>query len=312
LAEQLSLPSGQKSIMRASSLEIIKFDKENGEKAAELMAAWGMPKEATMSYMKAKFAGERLLKVIRLQRAYTPDKRKSLILTRRGTVLTSDTLAKVDNWVLANMIPYDCVSWIAHSGGGTIWPTISGLSQRLSADPRLLKTQDYHEEHLDMEANIPYAVYKCILHFWNGEVYDGLGSIDLDAARASSPDRTISMIIPLARSRAFSEAARKALGLVSGAAEEDVELNEGEISKSAKTVVVEVTKTGPPVIENVFQFLARAKITYNLKEKDILAILKIDNISKITNFIEAWSVIEKHQAFTNTPAETPAGTTGTP
>ena len=243
--------------------------------AERYQQAASLPPEARTSVINMVKNLYGLLNLVRYQRRLKPEKRRSLVSTSPGRVITDAKLREIDDFVKMNCIPYNCLYL---TKDGNIAVKAMGWRLKAQADPRCIK--GFENVRMTVEERDGVTTYTCEgdLVFWTGERYHASGSASTDEDRATrTPHAHLRMI---AETRMQTRAMRLAIGLPYEVAEDVAEVEAIEVS--AQPV------SAPGELKSAADLLARAFRELGLRRNDILRILGVGSLGEITDFDKAW------------------------
>jgi len=245
--------------------------------------AASLPPEAMTSIISAVQAAYGLEQLIKRQRRLPPEKRKALVSVSPGRVITDTKLKEIDEFVVTNRIPYNCL-YIAKDGNIAV--KASGWRLRAQADLRCFK--GFEEKPIEMQVlddgNILFRK-EVVAVFWNGSRFPATGFADINEvqSRRTMTEAPPSFVAMIAETRAKTRALRDAIGLPFEIAEDVIEAAEAEYQPPAPAPSGEIT--------SIAELLARAQKEFGLRRKDILNILGVNSLGEITDLQASWEKI---------------------
>ena len=247
--------------------------------AERYQEAASLPPEAKTSILNMVKNLYGLENLVRYQRRLKPEKRRSLVSTSPGRVITDAKLREIDDFVSMNCIPYNCLYL---TKDGNIAVKAMGWRLKAQADPRCIK--GFENVRMTVEERDGVTTYTCEgdLVFWTGEHYHASGSASTDEDRATrTPHAHLRMI---AETRMQTRAMRLAIGLPYEVAEDVAEVEAIE-APPAQPV------SAPGELRSAADLLARAWRELGLRRNDILRILGVSSLGEITDFDKAWEAL---------------------
>jgi hypothetical protein len=259
----------------------------------QLREDMGLPKEATVSLIKAFDVNQKVDSTI-LQQAKLPEDARRKLIQGKGNV-PPGLLPKFDAFVAMHRVPYNNVVNIE----GTPYIDVGGFRLKTQGDFRCWRSAEIIEEEQGYVENpaLPtggmwWARCKWRGIFWNGESYTGLGAADSLELGKKRPGgiATYMDVIQMARTRGERNLYRTASGIPVPAAEDITE----DVITIIPAEVKEPTPQMPTSPENKVQFISMALAKFpGVDVKSIIKALDIESIDEIEDFGQAWSKLEE-------------------
>jgi|GEM_PF-7059671 hypothetical protein len=228
------------SVQGVINTEIIKKEQAQISELSQLMTVAGFPREAIPAFLMSAQSRASLFNCIEQQRRLPDNERSALLKVKPGTYIDKKTLKMIDQFVNIANVPYDTVSIIS----GRPYAGVDGRKWRLDADPRLKKSITFRNLNVHEESQDPWAQIDVVIEFWNGEHYDGHGICTLSGAKMQAgASANLERVVNMARTRAFGDACRKALGEGLGSMPEEMDSD----SMPQRTPKITVEKVEPKV-----------------------------------------------------------------
>ena len=255
--------------------------------AKKYLEATSLPPEALTSVLSMVSSHYGLMNLIKYQQKLPSDRRKSMVGTSPGYVVTDGRLQEIDAFVRMNNLPYN-VLYISRDGSIAI--KAAGWRMRAQADPRVFKGWDDTPVELVnlADGNIMFRKRVTAI-FWTGETFSAEGACDLHEmqSRRQKTESPPSFALMVAETRSKTRALRDAIGLPFEVAEDIVA---GELA--AIPAASELLPAIKPSKMGISEFLAACK-ERGMKVTDIVARLQIKNLGEILDYQTALQKLQE-------------------
>lgn len=250
------------------------------ESARRFIEIANLPKEALPSFISAAQAYFALKKQVADELRLSIDKKKSLVGTPPGMVLSDNRLKDVERFSRSNGFP---LSTLYIAKGGAIAAKAVGWRARIQADPRCMKGFEnvvHKQEVIDGQT---IFITEGTLMFFTGERYPAVGSASSDEPRGGRTP--VAHLLMIADTRCQTRAFRMALGLPLDIAEDVID--------TERQLPAAEPFTAEGEVKNIADLIARANSELGLRRKDILDALGVGSLGEIEDLMAAWAKLQE-------------------